>query len=94
MGSREFCEHFINEVVCTYSVVVNVDITNLKGHRLYPAMILLRAKNGDLISLDYAAIRFPKICENCGVKRLELHELRHSNIGLLIENGASMKEAQ
>ena len=28
---REFYEHFIKEVVCTYSVVVNIDITNLKG---------------------------------------------------------------
>ena len=26
---REFYEHFIKEVVCTYSVVVNMDITNL-----------------------------------------------------------------
>ena len=28
---REFYEHFISQVVCTYSVVVNLDITNLKG---------------------------------------------------------------
>ena len=26
---REFYEHFINEVICTYSAVVNIDITNL-----------------------------------------------------------------
>ena len=38
---REFYEHFINEVVCTYSVVVNVDITRLEGQKLYPAMIWL-----------------------------------------------------
>ena len=38
---KEFYEHFINEVVCTYSAVVNVDITNLKGQKLYPAMIWL-----------------------------------------------------
>ena len=31
---REFYEHFINEVVCTYSAVVNIDITNLKGQKL------------------------------------------------------------
>ena len=36
---REFYEHFIKEVVCTYSAVVNIDITNLKGPKLYPAMI-------------------------------------------------------
>lgn len=28
---QEFYEHFINDVVCTYSAVVNIDITNLKG---------------------------------------------------------------
>ena len=41
---REFYEHFINEVVCTYSVTVNLDITGLKGERLYPAMIWLLTK--------------------------------------------------
>lgn len=38
---REFYEHFINEVVCSYSVTVNLDITQLKGQQLYPAMIWL-----------------------------------------------------
>ena len=51
-------------------------------------------KNGDLISLDYATRRFPKICENCGLKRLKLHELRHTNISLLLQSGASIKELQ
>ena len=41
---REFYEHFISEVVCTYSAVVNLDITNLKGQKLYPAMIWLLTK--------------------------------------------------
>ena len=41
---REFYEHFINEVICTYSTVVNIDITPLKGQRLYPAMIWLLTK--------------------------------------------------
>lgn len=36
---REFYEHFIKEVVCTYAITVNVDITPIKGERLYPAMI-------------------------------------------------------
>ncbi len=36
---REFYEHFIKEVVCTFSVTVNMDITCLKGQKLYPAMI-------------------------------------------------------
>ena len=41
---REFYEHFINEVICTYSVTVDMDITSLKGQRLYPAMIWLLTK--------------------------------------------------
>lgn len=41
---REFYKHFINKVVCSYSVAVNLDITPLKGHRLYPAMIWLLTK--------------------------------------------------
>ena len=41
---REFYEHFIKEVVCTFSFTVNVDITKLKGERLYPAMIWLLTK--------------------------------------------------
>ena len=36
---REFYEHFIKEVICTYSVVVNIDITNLKGQKLYDKAI-------------------------------------------------------
>lgn len=38
---KEFYLHFMDEVRCTYSVTVNLDITNLKGQRLYPAMIWL-----------------------------------------------------
>ena len=36
---KEFYEHFINEVVFTYSIAVNIDITRLKEQKLYPAMI-------------------------------------------------------
>ena len=38
---KEYYEHFISRVVCSYSVTVDIDITNLKGQRLYPAMIWL-----------------------------------------------------
>ena len=41
---REFYEHFISQVVCSYSVSVNLDITNLIGQKLYPAMIWLLTK--------------------------------------------------
>ncbi len=50
--------------------------------------------NGDLIRPGYVSMTFPKLCEECGLRRLKLHELRHSNISLLISNGVSMKEAQ
>ncbi|MCH5147688.1 MAG: tyrosine-type recombinase/integrase, partial [Clostridiales bacterium] len=30
----------------------------------------------------------------CGLKPIKLHELRHSNISLLLESGAGMKELQ
>ena len=38
---QEFYNHYINEVRCSYSATVNIDITNLKGQKLYPAMIWL-----------------------------------------------------
>ena len=41
---REFYEHFISQVVCSYSVSVNLGITHLKGQKLYPAMIWLLTK--------------------------------------------------
>ena len=50
--------------------------------------------NGELLPLEYVSRAFPKLCEQCGLKRLKLHELRHTNISLLLEAGASMKELQ
>lgn len=41
---REFYEHFMQEVVCSYSATVNLDITNLKKTKFYPAMIWLITK--------------------------------------------------
>ena len=38
---REHYLHFFNEVRCSYSVSVNLDISNLKGKQLYPTMIWL-----------------------------------------------------
>ena len=38
---REFYEHFIKEVRCTYAAVVNIDITARRGQKLYPVMIWL-----------------------------------------------------
>ena len=38
---KEFYNHYINEVRCSYSTTINIDIANLKGQKLYPAMIWL-----------------------------------------------------
>lgn len=50
--------------------------------------------NGDLLPLEYVSRAFPKLCEKAGLKRLTLHELRHTNISILLESGASMKKLQ
>lgn len=51
-------------------------------------------RNGDIMKLDYVSRNFPKLCEECGLRRIRLHELRHSNISLLISAGANLKEIQ
>lgn len=50
--------------------------------------------NGDILKLDYVSRHFPALCEKCGLRRLKLHELRHSNITLLLSDGANLKEIQ
>lgn len=50
--------------------------------------------NGDLLPPEYVTRAFPKLCEACGLRRLKLHELRHTNISLLLAEGANMKELQ
>lgn len=40
----EFYRHFTQEVVCTYSATVHLDITRLKGQRLYPAILWILTK--------------------------------------------------
>lgn len=50
--------------------------------------------NGDLFSLDSVSYAFPRLCKQCGLKPIKLHELRHSNITVLLEKGANMKELQ
>ena len=38
---REFYEHYMRAVPCTYSMTVRLDITNIRrrGYRLYPALL-------------------------------------------------------
>lgn len=50
--------------------------------------------NGDLIPLEYVSRAFPQLCLDCGLRRLKLHELRHTNVSLLLSEGATMKEVQ
>lgn len=38
---KEHYLHFYNDVRCSYSTCVNIDISNLNGQRLYPAMLWL-----------------------------------------------------
>lgn len=42
---KEHYDHFMNEVVCSYSATVNLDITNIKTQRLYPAMLWLLTRS-------------------------------------------------
>lgn len=51
-------------------------------------------KTGDIISPDYVTRAFPKLCEKCGLRRITLHELRHTNISLLVESNVPMKKIQ
>ncbi len=51
-------------------------------------------ENGELLRLEYVSRAFPKLCEKCGLRKIGIHSLRHSNISLLLNNGASMKELQ
>lgn len=37
----EYYQHYLHKVRCSYSTTVPIDITRLKGRRLYPAMIWL-----------------------------------------------------
>lgn len=38
---REYYQHYIGHVVCTYSMTVNLDVTPCLGMKLYPAMLWL-----------------------------------------------------
>ena len=67
--------------------------TNSEYNHQWDDFVCVR-DNGDLIPLEYVSRAFPKLCEKSGLKRLKLHELRHTNISLLLEYGASMKELQ
>ena len=50
--------------------------------------------HGNLLKLEYITRQIPHLCRRCGIDEVRLHELRHTNISLLLQNGASMKEVQ
>lgn len=50
--------------------------------------------NGNIITLNYASYRFRKVCQKAGLRCVKLHEIRHSNITLLVRSGHTMKEVQ
>ena len=60
---REFYEHFIKEVRCTYSAVVNIDITALRGQKLYPVMIWLLTRT----VIDMPEFRTSLTAEGLGI---------------------------
>lgn len=41
---REHYYHYTNNTICSYSMTVNLDITNLRNYKLYPAMLWLLTK--------------------------------------------------
>ena len=50
--------------------------------------------NGNIISLDYVSHHFKALCQSCGLKPIKLHEMRHTNISILLSEGATLKELQ
>ena len=64
----------------------------LKGYNhQWDGFICLRP-NGDMIPLEYMSRKIPELTVKAGLPRLKLHELRHTNISLLLEQGANFKE--
>ena len=49
---------------------------------------------GNILHPDYVTHALPKLCAQCGLPEIRLHELRHTNISILLDRGASMKEVQ
>ncbi len=50
-------------------------------------------KDGKLISPNVLTRAVPKLTEACGLPRLKLHELRHTCLSLMIQNGISVLDA-
>ena len=77
-----------------YNNTLNFLVYAEKHHNHQWDDFICTRENGDLIPLEYVSRAFPKLCKDCGLRELKLHELRHTNISLLLSDGASMKEVQ
>ena len=50
--------------------------------------------NGDIIPLERVTRAFPNLCKKCNLRVIRFHELRHSNVSLLLSNGVNIKDIQ
>lgn len=87
----------LNDEMVTYFRNLKAQQDNRRAMRHYnhdwDDFVCVRS-NGDLIPLEYVTRAFPKLCKECGLRELKLHELRHTNISLLLSEGVSMKSVQ
>ena len=51
-------------------------------------------KYGHRLKLDYLSRAVPRLSQKLGLGRIKLHELRHSNISILIDSGASINDVK
>jgi len=51
-------------------------------------------KMGDRLHLDYVTASFPDTLKKLGLRSIRFHDLRHTNISLLLEKGHNMKDLQ
>ena len=49
---------------------------------------------GNLMNLDYITNMFPRLLKSLQLRPIRFHDLRHTNITILLESGASLKDAQ
>lgn len=54
---REYFKHYLSEVNCSYSATVNMDVSDLKGRKIYPAMIWLLTKTVNSIEQFRTALK-------------------------------------
>lgn len=48
--------------------------------------------NGDLLTCDYVSRAFPQLLAECSLKKIRLHDLRHSLVSLLANDGLTSEQ--